>query len=939
MAATNETSSQVRVGVRIRPITSKEASEGGKVVVEANAFDRTVGISKRKFTYDSVFHSNVSNEELYNNVAPPLLDSFLNGYNATILAYGQTGSGKTYTMGSEAGGLNESAGLIPRFLNGVFTTLFERKSASVKSALRSPPKSYGSDYNSQNPSLIDFRVSASFLEVYGEDIYDLLDEDRTSLKLREDTSGQVFVVGLRKNPVVNADDAMGILNTGTMNRTTAATLMNCTSSRSHAVFTIHLKQTTRTSEGVDITTTSCMTFVDLAGSERMKKTGAEGERMKEGIKINEGLLALGNVINALGDDERLERGEKVHVPYRQSKLTRLLQDALGGNSQTLFLACVSPSDTNASETVSTLQYANRARNIKNAPTRNVDAAALELQRLRALTSVLKCELIKHRFEAKTLSPDHENEKVNEHVLQHTNLGVVDEKLFAREDVLAYLGMIDDKVAELSGAFPNNGAHLSPMTTFTSTPTSSTHENVANSLPNVEIIERQFHMEQKLAPRVTPTISSVEDSNHPDEDDESDVNPDEDFAIVDELIERQRRDQEKLDKMDVEIEEQEERLLQLRDHLKVYVNMKEKYESLLREVNNLEAEKEILMRKLEKAQVDPTKGCSVAIQQQLEEVKANLIRARTETRKHQQLYRKAEQEAKKCHVLETKIDEMKRAKVALLRKQKEDAAKHKKCTSEKTQEIKELKRREKNTDKKVQKLEAECQRYKANLERSQSRYDKLADKLKQTEATLTRLLTKRRHDLNRITASSQRSTSACRNLQQDLDESTHIFAPECGEVNSLKFVLEKTVKDRVDQTQCRRAYEAKIAEHEKLMMAMSKEVKLLNQRKKESSELEHLDPDHYDELVLLIRELEENVQGYLIQIELVEDDLEKLRSRWPSVENESSDNKLICTSPRKEESTKQMISRLEAPVLRTLLWSVLDSCTKSEVGWPSSFVLF
>ncbi|KAL3798424.1 hypothetical protein HJC23_005077 [Cyclotella cryptica] len=915
MAATNETSSQVRVGVRIRPITSKESSEGGKVVAEANAFDRTVGISKRKFTYDSVFHSNVSNEELYNNVAPPLLDAFLNGYNATILAYGQTGSGKTYTMGSEAGGLNESAGLIPRFLSGMFTTLFERKSASVKSALRSPSKTDGSVGNSQIPSLIDFRVSASFLEVYGEDIYDLLDEDRTSLKLREDTNGQVFVVGLRKNPVVNADDAMGILNTGTMNRTTAATLMNCTSSRSHAVFTIHLKQTTRTSEGVDITTTSCMTFVDLAGSERMKKTGAEGERMKEGIKINEGLLALGNVINALGDDERLEKGEKVHVPYRQSKLTRLLQDALGGNSQTLFLACVSPSDTNASETISTLQYANRARNIKNAPTRNVDAAALELQRLRALASILKCELIKHRFDAKPSSPDHENEKVNEHVIQHSNLGVVNETLFARDDVLAYLSMIDEKVAELSGVSPNNAVQHSPMTTLTPTPTSSTYLNISNSLPNLDINQRQFHTEQKLAPRVTPTISSVEDSNHPDDDDDSDVNPDEDFAIVDELIERQRRDQEKLDKMDIEIEEQEERLIQLRDHLKVYVNMKEKYESLLREVNNLEAEKEILMRKLEKAQVDPTKGCSVAIQQQLEEVKANLIRARTETRKHQQLYRKAEQEAKKCHVLESKIEEMKRAKVALLRKQKEDAAKHKECTNQKTQEIKELKRREKNTDKKVQKLEAECQRYKANLERSQSRYDKLADKLKQTEATLTRLLTKRRHDLNRITANSQRSTSACRNLQQDLDESTHIFAPECGEVISLKFVLEKIVKDRVDQTQCRRAYEVKMAEHEKLMMAMSKEVKLLNQRKKESRELEHLDPDHYDELVLLIRELEENVQGYLIQIELVEDDLEKLRARWPSVEHEFSDNNSICMSPRKEESTKQMLSRLEAPVLR------------------------
>ncbi|EED95723.1 predicted protein, partial [Thalassiosira pseudonana CCMP1335] len=343
--------SQVRVGVRIRPLTSKESSEGGRSVVDANAFDRTIEISKRKFTYDMVFHSTVSNADLYNNVAPNILRAFLNGYNATVLAYGMTGSGKTYTMGSEAnvedlqsGSLSERDGLIPRFVADIFTMLGER-----------------------NSSLVDYKVSASFLEVYGEAIHDLLDEDRQSLKLREDSKGEVFVVGLSTVPVINDAEAMGILNTGTMNRTTAATLMNCTSSRSHAVFTINLQQTTRGSEGVDITTTSRLTFVDLAGSERMKKTGAEGERMREGIKINEGLLALGNVINALGDEERLAKGEKVHVPYRQSKLTRLLQDALGGNSQTLFLACVSPSDTNASETISTLQYANRARNIRNAP--------------------------------------------------------------------------------------------------------------------------------------------------------------------------------------------------------------------------------------------------------------------------------------------------------------------------------------------------------------------------------------------------------------------------------------------------------------------------------------------------------------------------------------------------------------------------------------------
>jgi kinesin family protein 4/21/27 len=190
-----------------------------------------------------------------------------------ILAYGQTGSGKTYTMGSEAGSSNDTLGLIPRFLDAMFASLFDQKNKSVQSVLKSPSKSDSADANPQSPSLVGFKVSASFLEVYGEDIFDLLDDndDRESLKLREKEDGEVFVVGLRKNPVVNAAAAMGVLNTGTMNRTTAAMLMNHTSSRSHAVFMIHLQQTTRTAEGVDITTSSNMTFVDLAGSERMKK--------------------------------------------------------------------------------------------------------------------------------------------------------------------------------------------------------------------------------------------------------------------------------------------------------------------------------------------------------------------------------------------------------------------------------------------------------------------------------------------------------------------------------------------------------------------------------------------------------------------------------------------------------------------------------------------
>lgn len=228
----------------------------------------------------------------------------------------------------------------------------------------------------------------------------MLDEsdERKSLQIREDTNGEVAVSGLKAVPVSNVQGAMDVLNQGTMNRTTASTLMNSTSSRSHAVFTISMVKTETSSEESMNMASSCrMTFVDLAGSERMKKTGGMGERAKEGIKINEGLLALGNVINALADDARLAKGEKIFVPYRASKLTRLLQGALGGNSQTLFLACISPSDTNANENLSTLQHANRARNIKNTVKKNVDPSVIEVQRLHALTNILQCELVKSVF--------------------------------------------------------------------------------------------------------------------------------------------------------------------------------------------------------------------------------------------------------------------------------------------------------------------------------------------------------------------------------------------------------------------------------------------------------------------------------------------------------------------------------------------------------------
>ena len=608
-----------------------------------------------------------------------------------------------HTVGSEAGGtfvenlqgggnLSDNDGLIPRFMSDMFATLVQRREASESALLQSRNDNNATTAQS-SVSLIDFKVSTSFLEVYGEDIYDLSDGDRNALKIREDSNKEVIVVGLKSTAVANTMEAMNVLNMGTMNRTTAATLMNHTSSRSHAIFTVNLQQTTRSADGDEITTSSRFTFVDLAGSERMKKTGAEGARAKEGIKINEGLLALGNVINALADDDRLAKGEKVHVPYRQSKLTRLLQDALGGNSQTLFLACVSPSDTNASETLSTLHYANRARNIKNAPHKNVDATAEELRRLRTLTNLLKCELIKERFDggSRATAADPEVEIAHKSVLNPSEIGVMDEDLLQRDDVVAYMKQIDEKVAEVSGS-ESNPAMSFPAHSSTFAPDQPMPQSVLDTASNLQITMP-----------IESTSNVASSHNDDDEDDYSDVDAilDDDIQLIDELLDNQ--DEEQINKIEGDIKEQEERLLQIREHLKVYHDMKEKYANLIDVVEKLESEKQALAEKLENFNKDPSKGCSLSIKAKLEQVKTSLSRARQDVRKQQQKAREAEQEAQRCKGLERRIEEMKCAKTNLIRKQKDDAKKQQNASKTKAREIQMLRRNEKTAQKKVVKL--------------------------------------------------------------------------------------------------------------------------------------------------------------------------------------------------------------------------------------------
>eukprot|EP00736_Rhodelphis_marinus_P008897 Rmarinus@m.10842 len=365
----------VRVALRCRPLLSKELAERCHECVEVINGEQVLLANGRAFTFDHVFGSKSTQEDFFQVVVKPVLESFFQGYNQTLFAYGQTGSGKTYTMGSGnyEGLKDKDLGVIPRTIREMF--LFRDACSASRQV----------------------KYQVSFLELYNEDIRDMLDPHSVmkgqTLPVREDPSKGVHVDGLSLVEVSSADEMLELLKNGSVCRTTGSTLMNLESSRSHAVFTVTASFVEdRGSESVRAT--SKFNFVDLAGSERLKRTGAVGMRRKEGININSGLFALGKVISALADPKR----RKGHVPYRDSKLTRLLQESLGGNSRTVMVACVSPADVNFEETLSTLKYADQAKNIRNKPVLNMDPTQRELLLLRKQVEALSMAL-------KTNAPD------------------------------------------------------------------------------------------------------------------------------------------------------------------------------------------------------------------------------------------------------------------------------------------------------------------------------------------------------------------------------------------------------------------------------------------------------------------------------------------------------------------------------------------------------
>ncbi|KAL7786297.1 P-loop containing nucleoside triphosphate hydrolase protein [Trichoderma ceciliae] len=371
----------INVVVRCRGRSQREVRENSAVVVNADGvkgkqIELSMGanaLSNKTYSFDRVFSPAADQSMVFDDTVKPILEEMLAGYNCTIFAYGQTGTGKTYTMSGDMsdtlGMLSDEAGIIPRVLQQLFNKLEIDGSDSC--------------------------VKCSFIELYNEELRDLLATDEgAKLKIYDDASRKghatTLVQGMEEKHIKNAAEGIKVLQEGSLKRQVAATKCNDLSSRSHTIFTITAYVKKSNDQGVEeLVSAGKLNLVDLAGSENIQRSGAENKRAAEAGLINKSLLTLGRVINALVD-------RSPHIPYRESKLTRLLQDSLGGRTKTCIIATISPSKSNLEETISTLEYAFRAKNIRNKPQLHMISKKMLLRDFTVEIEKLKSELISTR---------------------------------------------------------------------------------------------------------------------------------------------------------------------------------------------------------------------------------------------------------------------------------------------------------------------------------------------------------------------------------------------------------------------------------------------------------------------------------------------------------------------------------------------------------------
>ena len=366
-----ETSENIKVCLRIRPMNLQEKGRNDMNCIEPVSSNQLIFTNKnmrRSYTYNLVFGPDSTQEDLFYNCSiNKLIDSALDGYSVTIFAYGQTGSGKTYTIMGRDDSINEKilsnnkySGIMPKSINYIWSTVSSRQEK--------------------------YYIKVSFLEIYNEQINDLLNIGNTNLQIRWDQRQGFFVEGLLVIECKKPEDIVEVILQGTKNRKKGSHELNKDSSRSHSILTVYIISEFQ-AQGQTFKKYGKISFVDLAGSERLKETHSSGGMIKETGNINKSLFVLGKVISSLTD----KKNNNQHIPYRDSKLTMLLMDSIGGSSKTLMIACVSPSATYSDETMSTLNYASRTMNIKNKPLVQMEGKDVPVARLKKQNNIYKIE--------------------------------------------------------------------------------------------------------------------------------------------------------------------------------------------------------------------------------------------------------------------------------------------------------------------------------------------------------------------------------------------------------------------------------------------------------------------------------------------------------------------------------------------------------------------
>eukprot|EP00069_Balaena_mysticetus_P020552 bmy_12946T0 len=725
----------LRLYERIRPQLAKERIEGCHICTSVTPGEPQVFLGKDKaFTFDYVFDIDSQQEQIYTQCIEKLIEGCFEGYNATVFAYGQTGAGKTYTMGTgfDVNIVEEEQGIISRAVKHLFKSIEEKKHTSIKNGLPPP----------------DFKVNAQFLELYNEEVLDLFDTTRdidaknkkSNIRIHEDSAGGIYTVG------VTTRTMMQCLKLGALSRTTASTQMNVQSSRSHAIFTIHLCQT-RMCPQIDAesatdnkvisessqmnefeTLTAKFHFVDLAGSERLKRTGATGERAKEGISINCGLLALGNVISALGDKSK----RATHVPYRDSKLTRLLQDSLGGNSQTIMIACVSPSDRDFMETLNTLKYANRARNIKNKVMVNQDRASQQINALRSEITRLQMELMEYKTGKRIIDEEgvesindmfHENAMLQ---TENNNLRVRIKAMQETVDVLRtritqlvsdqanqVLARADKETIEIIDLAKKDLEKLKRKEKKKKKSVAGKEDNTDTDQEKKEekgISERESN---ELEVEESQEVSDHEDEEEEEEEEEDDVEGGESSDESDSESDEKANYQADLANITCEIAIKQKLIDELENSQKRLQTLKKQYEEKLmmlqHKIRDTQLERDQVLQNLgsvESYSEEKAKKVRSEYEKKLQAMNKELQRLQTAQKEHARLLKNQSQYEKQLKKLQQDVMEMKKTKVRLMKQMKEEQEKARLTESRRNREIAQLKKDQRKRDHQLRLLEAQ-----------------------------------------------------------------------------------------------------------------------------------------------------------------------------------------------------------------------------------------